>query len=342
MSAVPSLQSLVSASLNSRWRATGTETFEVWVCDVPADSTAAIYGGLPLRRTLDPARVAALVSERVPGYFDSVSGGRYRPEFVAGGVVTMGTDDEPLSCIDRAIRRSGRTTRAVMVVANAEHAPGHPGGTGSAGDGPSSGAAAPVSVTRRYVYVGASDFAPEWGDDPPVDLIEHEIGHSLGWSHSGVASGVSGEYSSPVDLMSNSAAPRDTDPDRRDGPNPLALHRLLSGWLPTDAVLAANDDVQVELQPSMGERGVRLLALAIDDHRFITVERLTADGFNDHLRHDGLAVHEVVMVRGVIDSIIPLHGASDGLPLVQGGDSFVGRGWAVRFALDGTVDAVRT
>lgn len=363
-SPVPPLASAIAVAAEGRWRATGTDTFEVWVCDVPADATSPMYGGLPLRRQFDPARLAALLSKRVPGYFATVSGGLYQPEFVAGGTVALGRDEEPTVCVDRAIEGARSTTRAVLVVATAEHAPGQPGGTGSAGEATPNGTSAPVSLTRRYVYIGAADFAPEWGDDPPVDLVEHEIGHSLGWTHSGV--GQDGSYTSPVDLMSNSAAPRRNDPMRRDGPEPIALHRLMAGWLPPSAVLATRTKVHRTLEPSTSSSGLRLLVVAVDSRHFITVERLVPGRFNDHLPHEGLSVHEVVVepvdgtddtelptsptvggdsadAKGpVIDAINPLHGFSDGLSLIQRGDSFLGMGWKVAFLLDGSVKVSRT
>ena len=337
---MPPLVSLVEKSASSRWLAQGTDQIEVWVCSVPADTTASIYGGLPLRRSLDPARLAQLLERRVPAYFETVSDGAYQPHFVPGGVANLGRDDEPTACIDQAIRGAQSAARAVLVVANAEHAPGHPGGWSSAGDSASASGPAPASATRRYVYVGAADFAPEWGDDPPVDLVEHEIGHSLGWAHSGM--GPAGQYLSPVDLMSNSAAPRDVDPSRRDGPVPLALHRLLSGWLPMSAVMATDTNVHRSLESSTDPEGVRLLALAVDEQHFLTVEHVTAVGFNDHLPHEGLVVHEVVVDNGAISSITPLHGASDDGPVLQRGDQAAGAGWSVMFMLDGSVRAQRT
>ena len=341
---VPPLVSLVEKSASSRWLAQGTDQIEVWVCSVPADTTASIYGGLPLRRSLDPARLAQLLERRVPAYFETVSDGAYQPHFVPGGVANLGRDDEPTACIDQAIRGAQSATRAVLVVANAEHAPGHPGGMSSAGDSATANGPAPVSATRRYVYVGAADFAPEWGDDPPVDLVEHEIGHSLGWVHSGMGSagvGSQSQYLSPVDLMSNSAAPRAVDSARRDGPVPIALHRLLSGWLPNSAVVTADQSFSSRLDPSTDPEGVRLLALAVDEQHFLTVEHVTAVGFNDHLPHEGLVVHEVVVENGAISSITPLHGASDDGPVLQRGDQASGAGWSVMFMLDGSVRARR-
>ena len=341
---VPPLASLVEKSTASRWLAQGTDQFEVWVCSVPADTTASIYGGLPLRRTLEPARLAQLLERRIPAYFETVSGGAYQPHFVPGGVANLGRDDEPAVCVDEAIRGAHSAARAVLVVANAEHAPGHPGGMSSVGDSATATGPAPVSATRRYVYVGAADFAPEWGDDPPVDLVEHEIGHSLGWVHSGMGSGEvgpAGQYLSPVDLMSNSSAPGTVDPSRRDGPVPLALHRLLSGWLPPSAVVTADRKVTCALDPSTDPEGVRLLALAVDGQHFLTVERIVTTGFNDHLPHEGLAVHEVVVENGAITSISPFHGASDTGPLLQRGDQASGSGWTVTFMLDGSVRARR-
>ena len=80
-------------------------------------------------------------------------------------------------------------------------------------------------------------------------------------------------YLSALDLMSNSAAPRDTVPSRRDGPDILALHRVLAGWMPmSDVTVADAAGATVALAPSTGDAGERLMVLPVDGSTFLTVE----------------------------------------------------------------------
>jgi hypothetical protein len=359
----PPLAQVLVASTPGWWRSTGNDVFEVWVCRVPPDTTLPLYGGLPVRHDITPEGLTALLNDRVPDYFDTVSEGVYRPSFTAGGDVALGPNDPPTLCVDEAIRKSQPASRAVLVVADADHAEGFQGGIASAGSLPNGSAAVPVKASGRYVYVGGTDFADEWGDNPPLDLVEHEMGHTLGWVHSGVsaASGAdgadsisdravvtaAGEYRSPLDLMSDSAAPRDTNPDRRDGPAPLAVHRLLAGWLPIDSVLVTDEATTVELEPTFRQpesseksgSGVRMLVLAVDANSFLTAELRLATGFDDHLPHDGLVVHLVTVENGAIASIEPQHGGTDEMPLLHPGDPATGSGWSVEWRTDGTVKA---
>ena len=142
----------------------------------------------------------------------------------------MAEADGPAECVDAALSRSGADADVVLAVADAEHAAGEPGGMGNRGDARTVDSAAAVS--RRYAYVGASDFNRiSWGDSPPLDLVEHELGHTLGWVHSAVDDGPPPSYRSGIDVMSNSAAPRDVDPARRDAPDTIALQRMIAGWI---------------------------------------------------------------------------------------------------------------
>ena len=141
--------------------------------------------------------------------------------------------------------------------------------------------------------MGASDFDLSWGSVPAVDLTEHEIGHTLGLPHSGDPAS-SDQHASGIDLMSNSAAPRDVHPDRRNGPDTLAINRLALGWLnASDVVVAASGGGVFDLAASTGGQGVRLLVLPLTADSFLTVDYLTADGFNDFLPLSGLAVHKI-------------------------------------------------
>ena len=129
-------------------------------------------------------------------------------------------------CVDGALDRSSADADTVLAVADAEHAADQPGGWGRPGTWPTCDGTCPASTTLRAAYVGASDFHPDWGPVPLLDLIEHELGHTLGLPHSGSPASGGDQYLSALDVMSNSAAPRDVDPARRDAPDTIAVDRL--------------------------------------------------------------------------------------------------------------------
>jgi len=312
------------------WRGQGGETVEVWVCHVPAGSTAAAYGGLAWRADLDPV---ALSDELAPAgdYFATLSNGVYRPFFAAGGAVELAATDGPDQCVDSALAASTTAADVVLAIADAEQAEGQPGGYGNGGTCPAA-PPCPAATSRRYAYVGASDFHPEWGDRPPLDLVEHELGHTLGLVHSGYDPTAAQPYTSVLDVMSNSAAPRDTQPGRRDAPGTLAIQRVIAGWFDLAALeVAPESGTTVTLAPSAGTEGVRVLVLPVDDLSFLTVELLPATGLDAHLPHGGgVAVHLVALGADGI-AITPLAGAPADSLLAEGA-TWRGYGWRVSVA----------
>ena len=318
------------------WRAEGVDDIEVWICHVPAGSTVALYLGLPLRLPLTASAVADVLNARVTPYFATISYGQYQPQFRAGGEATLGNDQRPEVCIEQAIVGADDTTDAVLVVADAEHLPEQPGGFGNGGVPCPEEPPCSVFDSRRSAYVGASDFHPDWADQPPMDLVEHELGHTLGWTHSGFVSGGAQPYQSAIDLMSNSAAPRDLDAARRDGPDTLAVNRLLAGWLPeSDIWVAPPAGGTVQLQTSTGATGTRLALVALADGNYLTIEVLSADGFNAHLSFGGVAVHRVLLADGAVQTIVPLVGTAPFTGLLQPGEFIVSDGWRIEALVGG-------
>ncbi|MEI7617961.1 MAG: hypothetical protein WCK14_05005 [Actinomycetota bacterium] len=270
--------------------APANDLFEVFMCDVPLTTSDPIYGRLTQRLKLTPDDLVKRLNDNVTPYFVALSHNLYHPRFVAGRTLSMSATETHDSCVERAIDSSAPATAAVMVVATAEHLPDQAGGWGRQG-APCNVDFCAASQTRRALYVGASDFHSSWGAVPAVDLTEHEIGHTLGLPHSGDPHSAD-EHASGIDLMSNSASPRDVNPQLRNGPDTLAINRLALGWLTADdVVVTAPAGGAFTLWPSTGDNGVRLLAIGLTDNSFLSIEYLTADGFNDFLPASGVAVH---------------------------------------------------
>ncbi len=315
--------------------APATDLVEVWVCRVPATTTAPIYGDLPLRLPLEAQHIVDSIDDRVAAYWRTVSGGRYEMSFTAGGTITLSDDDDDDDCISQALNGSSPTATVVLAIADAEHADGHPGGRGRQGTAPNCDGCA-AAATRRGVSMGANDFHPDWGPVPLLDLIEHELGHTLGLPHSGVISSAADPYPSALDVMSDSAAPRSADPRRRDGPSTLAINLVDLGWLAAEDVVVLDpargtDDVDIELGPATDPSGTRLAVLAIDEHRVLTVELRTASGLDAHLPTSGVAVHLIDDSAGsaIERAQLPLGTVAPHTDLLRAGDSLVSNGWTI-------------
>lgn len=296
----------------------GNDLIEVWVCRIPADSANPWFAPGGLRLPLDADEVAAELGV-VADYFARVSNGRYRPGFLAGGEVDA-DEGGPEQCADRALAASRPEASAVLVVEDAEHAADHPGGWGRPGNG--CAGSCPARRSRRAVVVGGADFHPDWAGRPPLDLVEHELGHSLGWGHStrpesvGVTGWPGGtlvdlpspdaaDHANPFDLMSDSVAVRRVDPEARDGPTPIGVHRLLAGWIDLESgtvkrLIAVAGDT-AELGP-----GEVLLVDLGDGRSVLTVEavdpalRPVAPGVVVHLVEVGSRPPVVELAAGVL------------------------------------------
>ena len=276
--------------------ALGSDPWEVVVCQIPQDTTDPIFDPNAVRLNLSSGDIVAEL-DPVIAYFSRWSHGQYQPNFTAVDGVSISAEEKSDLCVERALDQASPTTRGVMVIANAQHSETAVGGWGRPGSPCEKNCSA--KSTRRAVYIGASDFTPFWKGNPPLDLVEHEMGHALDWPHSStsVDNFGNGVYDSDIDVMSNSAAPRDFNADMRNAPGPLGINLYLSHWLNDNNVallengttsfdlVATNTDLVVD--------GLRLVLVPLNNSTVVSVELLQASGDNQHLLDDRVVIHQI-------------------------------------------------
>ena len=295
------VERLMATSESALDRARGEDVWEVAICRIPIGATDPLYAEFDDRMEYGADEIVEQLAP-VSEYYERWSGGRYTVRFVpAAADVSILTTETSQQCVDRALGQSSPDAQGVLVVSDAQHAEGAEGGRG--GPGTSCDDNCSATVTRRYVYVGASDFMSVWEGVPPLDLIEHELGHGLDWPHSSLsAESLDGVvYDSPYDLMSNSAASRETDATLRHGPGILVVNLLAAGWIDPERIVhwwSDEDARTVDIVPRSRLVSTEPIAVAIpvDDASFYSVEVVGDDGDDAFHGSDFVLVHRVEVI----------------------------------------------
>jgi len=282
--------------------ALGSDLWEVVVCQIPQDITDPIFAPLQERPNLSSGDIVAKL-DPVIDYFWRWSHGRYQPNFTATTGVSISADEKSDLCVERALDKATPAARGVLVIANAQHGETAVGGWGRPGSPCEKNCSA--KSTRRAVYIGAADFMPFWKGSPPLDLVVHEMGHALDWPHSSTSidNFGNGVYDSEVDVMSNSAAPREVNSDARNAPGPLGINMYLSQWINDSNVALLEDGTKsfdlVATDTDSAVDGVRLVLVQLNNSTIVSVELLNASGDNQHLQRNRVVVHQIE-VAGVV------------------------------------------
>ncbi|MDQ2756139.1 MAG: hypothetical protein M3Y71_06185 [Actinomycetota bacterium] len=218
----------------------GDDRVAVVVCSVPTGYRG--YSAWPKVGTPRSAStIATWANQTVAPYFVSVSGGAYRPTFVAAGPVTLttpSTNGGPDDCLDKAMS-SVATTGITNVLATddrmVDFAFAGPGRIEPVPQSPERTVltSGPPKTSLRGLYLG--------GDLTSVDLnpmiAVHEMGHTIHWPHSFISDD---EYDNPTDVMSGSPGDASNGWCRTPSPgfaypclpqSALAFDRMAAGWM---------------------------------------------------------------------------------------------------------------
>lgn len=272
---------------------TGTDTFEVWICEVPNWDAGLVLSD-----------VVANLNSALPAYFQWLSGGLYQPRFVSGGAVASDdliptdiSDRETFSapgCEAEVRAASTGSPNGALIVVDGGFDEGYATAGAVCPEEPFVGCVTTFPDNFRIAVVGAATVTvippmtkPQW------IIAAHEIGHTLNWTHSyGGLTTLPGdtetsEYDNPMDVMSGLAVtgfPIGT----------IAYNRYAAGWInPSDVAFHRGGTAGYELA-SLGTPGKQMLIIPIDDERhFYTIDARRRASFDGPLIKSGVEIYEV-------------------------------------------------
>ena len=265
----------------------GTDSWEVWVCDVSDGSVA-----------VTPQQAADVLNASATSYFQSLSNGQYIPSFSAAGTVVATSPsqwpDIPFNlqaeCEARVAEQAAIDTRvsegAVLVV-DASYGGGY--ATGGYVCEVVQGCPVTYPANARIVVVGAEALVGFAGP-PALRTVAHELGHAIFWPHSygGLTTfedGVIYEYDNPMDLMSGGES------DVLDI-GTIAINRYAAGWFGSQSVIFHRGG---KLTYTLGAgSGLQMLVLPSDQPgAFETLNVRLTTGYDFGIPAEGVEVYSI-------------------------------------------------
>ncbi len=264
----------------------GTDVFEVFVCDVPD-------GNVPV----DLAAAVADINAALQPYYAWLSSGAYLPAFVEGGtLIASGPSGWPdaivlqSECESLAALNASGTAAGALVIVDAEYS----GGYATAGVACEEIGDCPITFPSngRIMVVGASTVVPSQElPDGRLSTVAHELGHTLEFPHSfgGLTkfiNGVTYEYDNPMDIMSGGSLV-----DLNVGT--IAINRYAAGWMQSGAVFHRGGTVEYRLA-SIGTTGQQMLVLPTDTRGVFTmIGARSSAGFDAGVVTEGVEVYQI-------------------------------------------------
>lgn len=277
----------------------GTDTWEVWVCQVSNGDTV-----------VDLSAVVDTLNTEIPPYWQWLSGGVYTPTFTTGGTVVSGDVVDQAAfesetafateCESSVASASNSSPNAALIVLDV----GFDGGYGTFGgvcpEAPFTGCTITYPSNSRRAVVGAASVqtvAPF--ADAQLITIAHEMGHAQNWAHSYTgltfdpASGSVDRYDNAMDVLSAG--------DQLGGPiGTLAYHRYEAGWLAPADVAIHDSGLSNYRLAVVGESGLAMVVIPGDTPGvFYTLETRRKISFDTGLPATGVAVHKIDQRRDI-------------------------------------------
>jgi hypothetical protein len=270
----------------------GVDTIAVWVCEIP-DATDPVG--------FTAVDVAAWANDEIAPFFTLISGGRYRAVFEAAREFTGGSKDDEFQESDCLNKGKDLTTdprfSSVFVMDNISHG----GGLGTPG-GSYVRAGRVIAPTlddtpdesRRGAFAGGRGYVYDLPSSPT-----HEIGHTIGWPHSGSGTAGLDPYDNPADIMSGKGVNnRCTSSDATNvAPcwitHTIAFNRYASGWIAPEDIELVTKAAEFDLVGPESSGPQMALLPSGDPLIFSTIEARPAVGYDENAGTEGVILHTV-------------------------------------------------
>jgi hypothetical protein len=278
---------------------TGTDTWEVWVCQVANGDTP-----------VDLNQITTDLNAEMQPYFQWLSNGRYLPRFVAGGEVSS-TDvippsfdsPEPLfapDCKDHVATASAGEANGALIVVDAGFDEGYSQSGLICPEAPFSGCTVDYPSNGRSIVLGAATVTtvapftqPQWV------TVAHELGHALNWPHSygGLTfdpdTQLVDRYDNPMDVMSGAVLTNDPI-------GTIAYHRYAAGWIDPADVAVHEQGVSLHELAAVGDTGTQLLILPGPDlGYFYALGARRRSAFDVNIPKAGVEIYQIDQRREV-------------------------------------------